>query len=111
MAAEVNVFLFVPNLIGYARVVLGIASLFYMVRKEHTRHRTPGACARATWGAPCGPQATEPYTAMALYWLSAFLDVFDGMAARRFNQSSRRGPSWLVAYSGRWGEKAGRGRT
>lgn len=61
----VNIFLFVPNLIGFARVVLGIASLFYM--------------------------NDQPYVAMTLYWLSAFLDVFDGMAARHFNQSTSFG--------------------
>ena len=38
-----NIFLFVPNLIGFGRVVLGVASLFYM--------------------------ADSPYTAMTLYWL------------------------------------------
>lgn len=57
---SVNIFLFVPNLIGYARVILAIASLFYM--------------------------SNSPYTAMILYWLSAFLDAFDGMAARALNQ-------------------------
>lgn len=55
-----NIFLFVPNLIGYARIVLGIASLFYM--------------------------REDPYVAMPLYWLSAFLDAFDGQAARYLDQ-------------------------
>ena len=59
---SVNIFLFVPNLIGYARVILAIASLFYM--------------------------SNSPYTAMILYWLSAFLDAFDGMAARALNQGN-----------------------
>eukprot|EP00730_Choanoeca_flexa_P013761 TRINITY_DN5673_c0_g1_i1.p1 TRINITY_DN5673_c0_g1~~TRINITY_DN5673_c0_g1_i1.p1 ORF type:complete len:222 (+),score=41.41 TRINITY_DN5673_c0_g1_i1:85-750(+) len=57
-----NIFLFVPNIIGFARVILVIASLFYMT--------------------------TDPYMAMGLYWSSAFLDVFDGMAARKFDQST-----------------------
>ncbi len=55
-----NVYLFVPNIIGYARIVFGIASLFYM--------------------------ETAPEIAMFLYWLSAFLDAFDGYAARALNQ-------------------------
>jgi CDP-diacylglycerol--inositol 3-phosphatidyltransferase len=38
-----NIFLFVPNLIGFGRVVLGVASLFYM--------------------------QDSPVTAMLLYWL------------------------------------------
>jgi len=56
-----NIYLFWPNIIGWGRVILGVASLFYMQR--------------------------EPITAMVLYWLSAFLDAFDGMAARHFDQS------------------------
>lgn len=31
MAAKPNIFLFVPNLIGFARVVLLVVSLFYLV--------------------------------------------------------------------------------
>eukprot|EP00042_Codosiga_hollandica_P033943 m.233343 g.233343 ORF g.233343 m.233343 type:complete len:264 (-) comp54290_c0_seq5:132-923(-) len=60
-----NIFLFVPNLIGYGRVVSGIASLFYMT--------------------------TDPITAMTLYWISAFLDAFDGEAARRLKQTTKFG--------------------
>eukprot|EP00049_Salpingoeca_infusionum_P026866 m.28546 g.28546 ORF g.28546 m.28546 type:complete len:225 (+) comp9049_c0_seq2:116-790(+) len=63
--ADINIFLFVPNLIGFLRVILGIASLFFMT--------------------------TQPIVAMALYWSSAFADVFDGMAARHFNQSTTFG--------------------
>nr|CAG4641144.1 EOG090X0BWK [Eulimnadia texana] len=60
-----NVFLFVPNLIGYARVVLGIASLYFM----------PHNHIAATW----------------LYMLSGLLDAFDGHAARALNQSTKFG--------------------
>jgi CDP-diacylglycerol--inositol 3-phosphatidyltransferase len=60
--SDPNIFLFVPNLIGYARIVLGIASLFYM--------------------------REEPHIAMPLYWLSAFLDAFDGQAARYLDQGA-----------------------
>jgi len=60
-----NVFLFVPNLIGYGRVVLGIGSLFFMPFNH--------------------------IIAATLYILSGFLDAFDGMAARALNQSSKFG--------------------
>ncbi|KAI9096915.1 CDP-alcohol phosphatidyltransferase-domain-containing protein [Phlyctochytrium arcticum] len=60
-----NVFLYVPNLIGYARVILMFASLYYL--PYHT------------------------YTAMALYSVSCLLDAADGHAARYFGQTSRFG--------------------
>ncbi|KAK7206801.1 CDP-alcohol phosphatidyltransferase-domain-containing protein [Myxozyma melibiosi] len=60
-----DVFLFIPNLIGYSRVILALASLGFMAYH-------PKAC---TW----------------LYSISCLLDAFDGMAARRFNQSTRFG--------------------
>ncbi|KAK2701475.1 CDP-diacylglycerol--inositol 3-phosphatidyltransferase-like isoform X2 [Artemia franciscana] len=60
-----NVFLFIPNLIGYARVVFGIAALYVM--------------------------PSLPTIAATLYLLSGFLDAFDGHAARHFNQSSQFG--------------------
>lgn len=60
-----NIFLFVPNLIGYARIILACASFYTM---------------------PDDPIATT-----IAYSLSAFLDAFDGMAARSFNQSTRFG--------------------
>ncbi|KAN0066502.1 phosphatidylinositol synthase 1 (CDP-alcohol phosphatidyltransferase1) [Thecaphora frezii] len=63
--AEENVFLFVPNLIGYARVILAALSLYYM--KEN-----PKACT-------------------LLYGVSCLLDAFDGMAARALGQSTKFG--------------------
>lgn len=60
-----NIFLFVPNLIGYFRIILALASFYTM---------------------PDDPIATG-----IAYSLSAFLDAFDGMAARRLNQSTRFG--------------------
>lgn len=62
---EENVFLFVPNLIGYARVVLAFISFFLM---------------------PCCP-----WPAVFCYLLSALLDAFDGHAARALNQSTKFG--------------------
>ncbi|KRX13363.1 CDP-diacylglycerol--inositol 3-phosphatidyltransferase [Trichinella nelsoni] len=62
---ENNIFLFVPNIIGYIRILLIGLSCFYMSRD----------CVRA-----------------ALYYLvSCLLDAVDGYAARFFNQNSRFG--------------------
>jgi len=60
-----NIFLFVPNLIGYARIVLALISFYYM----------PFDYIRATF----------------CYLLSGFLDAFDGYAARFLNQSTKFG--------------------
>ncbi|CAJ0931324.1 unnamed protein product, partial [Mesorhabditis belari] len=62
---DTNVFLFYPNLIGYARIVLAIWAFWVM---NHA-----------------------PLQAVFLYGLSAALDAFDGWAARTYNQSSRFG--------------------
>lgn len=63
--AEENIFLFVPNLIGYARIVLALLSFYLM---------------------PCCP-----WPAVFCYILSALLDAFDGHAARALNQSTKFG--------------------
>ncbi|KAH8434222.1 CDP-diacylglycerol--inositol 3-phosphatidyltransferase [Aspergillus melleus] len=60
-----NVYLFAPNLIGYLRVVLTIASLYYM--------------------------PFHPRTCSLLYSVSCLLDALDGYAARYFNQSTTFG--------------------
>jgi CDP-diacylglycerol--inositol 3-phosphatidyltransferase len=60
-----NIFLFWPNLIGYFRIVLAIASLYYM--------------------------PLHPRTCSLLYSFSCLLDALDGYAARYFNQSTRFG--------------------
>ena len=60
-----NVFLFVPNLIGYLRVVTAAASLYYM---------------------PIHPKAC-----LLLYFVSCILDAVDGQAARALNQTSKFG--------------------
>ncbi|KAK0732711.1 CDP-alcohol phosphatidyltransferase-domain-containing protein [Apiosordaria backusii] len=60
-----NIFLFYPNLIGYARIVLAIASLYYM--------------------------PIHPRTCTLLYSISCLLDALDGIAARAYNQSTRFG--------------------
>ncbi|KAK9534491.1 hypothetical protein VZT92_006933 [Zoarces viviparus] len=63
--AEENIFFFVPNLIGYARIALALLSFCLM---------------------PCCP-----WTAVFCYLLSALLDAFDGHAARALNQSTKFG--------------------
>ncbi|KAL2078804.1 hypothetical protein ACEWY4_026489 [Coilia grayii] len=63
--AEENIFLFVPNLIGYARIVLALLSFYLM---------------------PCCPAP-----AVFCYLLSALLDAFDGHAARALNQGTKFG--------------------
>ncbi|KAI9884835.1 MAG: hypothetical protein M1823_003361 [Watsoniomyces obsoletus] len=60
-----NIFLFYPNLIGYSRIVLAVASLHYM--------------------------PLHPRTCSLLYSISQLLDALDGVAARRFDQATRFG--------------------
>ncbi|KAF1995697.1 hypothetical protein P154DRAFT_334375 [Amniculicola lignicola CBS 123094] len=60
-----NIFLFYPNLIGYSRVVLALASLYYM--------------------------PLHPRTCSILYSVSCLLDALDGLAARHFSQSTKFG--------------------
>ncbi|KAI9893304.1 MAG: CDP-diacylglycerol-inositol 3-phosphatidyltransferase [Vezdaea aestivalis] len=60
-----NIFLFIPNLIGYSRIILAVASLYYM--------------------------PLHPRTCSFLYSISALLDALDGLAARHFNQSTKFG--------------------
>jgi CDP-diacylglycerol--inositol 3-phosphatidyltransferase len=60
-----NIFLFVPNLIGYARIVLAIVSFYFM--------------------------PTCPSISVFCYLLSGLLDAFDGHAARYLNQGTKFG--------------------
>jgi len=60
-----NVFLFVPNLIGYARVILAALSLYYM--------------------------SSYPKYSTLAYGASALLDAVDGQAARALGQTSKFG--------------------
>ncbi|XP_013407265.1 CDP-diacylglycerol--inositol 3-phosphatidyltransferase [Lingula anatina] len=64
MMAE-NIFLFVPNLIGYARILLAFAS-FYFMPFDHV-------------------------TAITCYMLSSGLDAIDGHAARYLGQGTKFG--------------------
>ncbi|KAF1986288.1 hypothetical protein K402DRAFT_332544 [Aulographum hederae CBS 113979] len=60
-----NIFMFIPNQIGYARIVLALASLYYM--------------------------PLHPRTCSGLYSFSCLLDALDGYAARKFEQSTKFG--------------------
>ncbi|KKY14901.1 putative cdp-diacylglycerol-inositol 3-phosphatidyltransferase pis [Phaeomoniella chlamydospora] len=60
-----NIFLFIPNIIGYGRVVLAIVSLYYM--------------------------PLHPRTCSLLYSVSCLLDALDGIAARKYDQSTQFG--------------------
>ena len=62
-----SVWLYVPNLIGYARIVTGVASFYYAF------------------------DAQRYMAAFGLYLLSYSLDALDGVAARRLGQTSRFG--------------------
>ncbi|XP_072423574.1 CDP-diacylglycerol--inositol 3-phosphatidyltransferase isoform X1 [Chiloscyllium punctatum] len=61
----VSVFLFVPNLIGYSRIILALIAFYFM--------------------------PSDPALATCLYLLSSFLDSLDGHAARLLNQCSKFG--------------------
>jgi len=58
----VHVFLYVPNLIGYARVISGLVSMTYGL--------------------------SDPWMFVWIYTFSMGLDAVDGVAARALNQSS-----------------------
>ncbi|XP_050409355.2 CDP-diacylglycerol--inositol 3-phosphatidyltransferase-like [Patella vulgata] len=60
-----NIFLFVPNIIDYCRVIFAFMSFYYM--------------------------PTDHYKAACLYLLSGFLDEFDGRLARLLKQTSKLG--------------------
>ncbi|KAH8149103.1 uncharacterized protein LAJ45_06642 [Morchella importuna] len=60
-----NIFLFIPNLIGYSRIILAGASLYFM--------------------------PYHPHYCTLLYTVSCLLDALDGYAARTFNQSTKFG--------------------
>ncbi|KAJ5725273.1 uncharacterized protein N7483_006630 [Penicillium malachiteum] len=60
-----NIFLFWPNLIGYSRVVLAVAALYYM--------------------------PLHPRTCSILYTVSCTLDALDGHVARKCDQSTSFG--------------------
>ncbi|GAB6030183.1 hypothetical protein CHUAL_005859 [Chamberlinius hualienensis] len=60
-----NIFLFVPNLIGYARIILALVAFYFM--------------------------STDYVVATWCYCISGLLDAFDGHAARMLNQSTKFG--------------------
>ncbi|KAK2580111.1 hypothetical protein KPH14_012389 [Odynerus spinipes] len=65
MTGAENIFLFVPNIIGYGRVILALISFYFM--------------------------PSNYVIASSCYIISALLDAVDGHAARYFNQSTKFG--------------------
>ncbi|XP_012287986.1 CDP-diacylglycerol--inositol 3-phosphatidyltransferase [Orussus abietinus] len=65
MSGTENIFLFVPNIIGYGRIILALISFYFMPRNYVI----------ASW----------------CYIISGLLDAVDGHAARYFNQSTKFG--------------------
>lgn len=65
MTETENIFLFAPNIIGFARVILALISFYFM--------------------------PTNYIIAIWCYVISALLDAVDGHAARYFNQSTKFG--------------------
>ena len=76
-----NVFLFLPNLIGYVRIALAFASLQYMPMYV-------GCSLRSVHAADI---RRHPRTCALLYSISCLLDAADGWAARKYDQSSSFG--------------------
>ena len=71
LVRHVDVAFYVPNLIGYFRFLSLVGSVFF--------------AANPHW---------KTYSLfLAMYGFSYFLDIFDGMAARKLNQTSRYGAS------------------
>lgn len=68
MTTAFDVFVFIPNLIGYCRVIFTLASFVLMINFE-----------------------SEWRIAICLYLASFAGDLFDGLAARKFNQCSTFG--------------------
>lgn len=65
MSSRLPIYLYVPNILGYARIAFGFLGLFYAF--------------------------TSPPTTIALWITSSFLDLFDGVLARKLNQCSNFG--------------------
>ncbi|KNC78038.1 hypothetical protein SARC_09513 [Sphaeroforma arctica JP610] len=63
--AQENIYLFYPNLIGFARIFLALGAFWFA--------------------------EVDPFATFWLYALSCFLDAFDGLAARHFDQSTLLG--------------------
>lgn len=75
MVSATNVALYIPNLIGYSRIVLTILA-YWQAEVDFN-------------GGGKGGALPEPWIIFAvLYTSSFFLDAVDGKAARMFNQSS-----------------------
>lgn len=63
--SDENIFLFVPNIIGYFRIIFALISFYYM--------------------------QSDYVKATIFYGTSSLLDAFDGYAARHYNQATKFG--------------------
>lgn len=79
--------LFLPNLLGYARIVLAFVGLHYAIVPLSTSLNEVSGCSSMNSSIP----GTGAGLAVQIWILSAFLDLFDGYAARRLNQRSKFG--------------------
>ena len=96
-----NVFFFLPNIIGYGRVVRlhsppdPVSCIFLPCSHAAVRCRlrrlTPPAPVQLLLVAACYYMLEQPLLAGPCYFLSGFLDHFDGSAARRLGQCSQFG--------------------
>ena len=85
---SMSVLTYIPNLIGYARLLLTLVSLIAAERVAHPRE------ARSTTASFASAAAARPW--LCLIYLAAtlsamILDAVDGWAARRFDQTSEFG--------------------
>lgn len=81
---RIPVVFYLPNLLGYARIVLAFVGLHYAIASLPAIFRSE----RNDFGVDSAP---SPDLCIWLWILSAFLDLFDGLAARRLNQCSKFG--------------------
>jgi len=80
----VPIALYIPNLLGYLRIALAFAGLYVavdaaVVGEEYSHYAE-------SW-----IKRTKPVFAVLIWFTAAFLDLFDGMLARKLNQSSQFG--------------------
>ena len=75
---------YLPNLLGYARITLAFVGLHYAIASLPATFTSE----RNDSGVGATP---SPGLCIWIWILSAFLDLFDGLAARRLNQCSKYG--------------------
>lgn len=84
MPRAIPVVFYLPNLLGYARIALAFVGLHYAIASLP-------AIFRSERNDSSVDNAPSPGLCIWIWILSAFLDLFDGLAARRLNQCSKFG--------------------